>query len=363
MSLPSDAPLLNFLEQSPDGLVIHRGGIVQYVNPAIMRWMGFTSPDEVIGKPVLHWVHPDDRPAVVARIQAAQHGHAAPVREERFVRGDGQVRTFEVSSQPMEFAGDQCICVLIRDNTQRVRAEQERTEALAKAERALHARDDLLAIVSHDLRNPLAAIRSSADLIVRTQTEGDTHALRAAHTILRAALRMDRLITDLLDAGRIEAGLMNVTQSEERFSDVIEEAIDTLRPLAETRRVGLVLSATAPSLGLKVHCEHGRLVQVLSNLVGNALQVAPSGTTVNVDVEHESPMLKVSVKDEGPGIDPGEVDQLFERFYRSKLSSYPGSGLGLFIAKGIVDAHGGSIGVENRSERGCVFWFKVPATP
>ncbi|ACG72404.1 GAF sensor signal transduction histidine kinase [Anaeromyxobacter sp. K] len=223
-----------------------------------------------------------------------------------------------------------------------------------EAQRAIRARDDVLAIVSHDLKNPLEAIYLSSALLLRS---GAAPRLRRhAETIQRSAARMDRLIRELLDLSSIEAGRLVVEPRPEPLDAVVEEALAGLSPLALER--GIALGADTGGAREPVPCDRERILQVLSNLVGNALQFTPRGGHVTVRATLAPAEARVEVRDDGPGIAPAQLRRVFDRYWKS--GSRRGSGLGLSIAKGLVEAHGGRIEVESRLGAGSTFRFTLP---
>jgi signal transduction histidine kinase len=223
-----------------------------------------------------------------------------------------------------------------------------------EAQRAIRARDDVLAIVSHDLKNPLEAIYLSSAMLLRT---GAAPRLRRhAETIQRSAARMDRLIRELLDLSSIEAGRLVVEPRPEPLDAVVEEALAGLSPLALER--GIALAADTGGARDPVRCDRERILQVLSNLVGNALQFTPRGGHVTVRATLAPAEARVEVRDDGPGIPPAQLRRVFDRYWKS--GSRRGSGLGLSIAKGLVEAHGGRIEVESSPGAGSTFRFTLP---
>jgi len=220
------------------------------------------------------------------------------------------------------------------------------------AQRAVRARDEVLAVVSHDLKNPLESVLLSASLLLRSP---DPDVRRYAAAVQRSAARMDRLIRELLDLSRMDAGRFQVELRPEPLEPLVEEALAILAPVAQERGVSLAV-AGGPLSG-PVPCDRERILQVLSNLLGNALAFARRGGHIDVGLslgEHEA---QVTVHDDGPGISPEDLPHVFERFSKSRSG---GTGLGLAIVKGIVDAHGGRVRVVSRPGEGATFAFTLP---
>jgi signal transduction histidine kinase len=223
-----------------------------------------------------------------------------------------------------------------------------------EAQRAIRARDEVLAVVSHDLKNPLEAVTLSAGLLLRAPESPRVR--RHAEALRRSAARMDRLIRDLLDLSAMDAGKLRIEPRPERIGAVVEEALGVLAPIAAEKAV--VLSARLAGEAT-VSCDRERVLQVLSNLVGNALQFVERGGHVTVAAALAGPMVEVAVEDDGPGIPAEDLPHLFDRYWKSR--SRRGTGLGLAIARAVVEAHGGSIGVTSAPGVGSRFAFTLPA--
>jgi PAS domain S-box-containing protein len=227
----------------------------------------------------------------------------------------------------------------------------------AESQRANRAREELLAIVSHDLRNPLNCIVASAGMLQRT-APSPQHALRPAHTILRAAERMERLISDLLDFAQINAGRLVVAQQTFEARSVIQDSLEIFKPLAAEKQIHLV--ADVRDDGLQLCCDHDRVLQILANLLGNAIKFTPEDGLVRVSAERVGRELSFEVADTGPGIAAEQLGRIWERFCSVNRSHTSGVGLGLFIAKGLVEAHGGRIWAESTLGAGTTFYFTLP---
>jgi signal transduction histidine kinase len=231
-------------------------------------------------------------------------------------------------------------------------AEQQ---ALDAASKALSARDELMGVVAHDLRNPLAAILLKASSI-RSATEEDKVRTRAA-TIESIAKRMEFLIGTMLDVATVEAGRFTVTPSPCPVDELLLAGVELFASTAQAKGVKLEHAAQA---GLVVDADRERVLQVLSNLLGNALKFTPAGGKVAVSIEALGAEARFSVSDSGPGIAREHVARIFDRFWKHETQGQKGTGLGLFIAKGIVEAHGGRTWVDSELGRGTSFCFTLP---
>jgi signal transduction histidine kinase len=225
-----------------------------------------------------------------------------------------------------------------------------------EAEETIDAREQVLKIVSHDLRNPLHTISMCASLLLDVPMQpGDQngHLTR----IKRAGERMNRLIQDLLDVAKLEAGRVGIDARELAVAPLVREAHEMLAPLAAEKSLQLdyVVADGLPSLT----ADAGRVLQVLSNLVGNAIKFTPKGGRIVIRAESAPGGVRFSVADTGPGIPPEQLTKLFGQFWQGNPADRRGIGLGLTIAKGIVDAHGGRIWVESRVGEGTTFFFTL----
>ncbi|MCX5743629.1 MAG: ATP-binding protein [Proteobacteria bacterium] len=252
--------------------------------------------------------------------------------------------------------------------------DQQRIESLAqyvglameiarladKAQRAIEARDNLLATVSHDLRGPLSAIAVSSKLLIRTLPPTEAaFAHRQAATIGRASDRMSRFIDDLLTASTLDAGGLAMTVRPEPLAPIIAAAVDEFAFVATDG--GLALDATVSPELPPVACDRDRVHQVLANLIGNALKLTPSGGAIRIEVARVDDEVHVSVVDTGPGIAEADQLHLFDRFWKREPSpGGHGVGLGLFICKGIVEQHHGRIWVTSTPGQGARFTFSLP---
>ncbi|HEY8150431.1 MAG TPA: GAF domain-containing sensor histidine kinase [Vicinamibacteria bacterium] len=226
-------------------------------------------------------------------------------------------------------------------------------------------RENLMAVVAHDLKNPVATI----DLALKVLVEDDhahfpddgLHGIErhAIGTIQRAAGRMYRLIHDLLDLTRADDGRLAMAVAPTDSASMVAEAVDAHSTLAGARGITLE-AADAPPLPA-VLADRERIAQVFSNLVGNALQLTPSGGRVRIGAAPAGAGVRFSVEDTGPGIAPEHLGRVFDRFWQAQNKNRRGSGLGLSIAKAIVEAHGGRIGVESTLGAGALFHFTLPA--
>ena len=232
---------------------------------------------------------------------------------------------------------------------------------LARLARQVHAsvrdRDNLLAVVSHDLRGPVSTIQLTAELLART--DGARPELRRPlEMILRSSAQLRQLIDDLLQAATIEAGRFTVNAEPHEVAPIVVPALELLEARAAERSIRLEreLEADLPT----IQCDERRIVQVLSNLIGNAIKFSRKDGLVRLHVTAEACEVRFTISDDGPGIPPDELPHLFDRYWKGPSAHERGTGLGLYIAKGIVEAHGGRIWVTSALDAGSTFSFTIP---
>jgi signal transduction histidine kinase len=230
--------------------------------------------------------------------------------------------------------------------------------ALAHAQRDQLRQDEVLGFVAHDLRSPLCIISISAECIAETTLDSGIR-LSALRTS-RAVARMDRLLTDLLDTVRIHAGSLSVHRMQHDVGALVTEVFDTYAPLFAAR--GIAFCIDMKSEAIVAHFDHDRIVQVLSNLLGNAMKFTPHGGHVTLQVKREPQQVQFALTDDGPGIHPSAVPLVFKRFWQIDNATRRGLGLGLHIAEEIVKAHGGRIWVETVFGNGSTFKFILPCS-
>jgi signal transduction histidine kinase len=251
--------------------------------------------------------------------------------------------------------------VIAKEVARRAALAVDRALLYRAAAQAARARDEMVALVSHDLKNPLANIQMTVDYLLEDLVPDDAahqQARKQLHAIHRSAERTYRLIHDLLDVAAIEAGRLAVRRSPLAVAALITDALDLLRPLAAAKRITLT---TDMSPGLPaVVADHERMLQVFSNIGGNAVKFTPQGGQIAIRAMVRDAVVEFEVRDTGPGIAAEDLQHVFDRFWQAKNARRAGAGLGLSIAKGIVEAHNGRIRAESEPGRGSCFSFTIP---
>ncbi|HEX6006716.1 MAG TPA: ATP-binding protein [Burkholderiales bacterium] len=231
-----------------------------------------------------------------------------------------------------------------------------------KAQSAIAARDDVLAIVSHDLGNPLSAIRIGTTLLLSGLSEEEKQEGGWKHIvgIRNSAEQMERLIRDLLEVKRIEAGQLSVERDKLSVAPLVSEALELLANIAQGKDVQL--RAQIPESMPAVYADRERILQTFSNLVGNAVKFTPAGGAVTISAKAREDDVVLTVSDTGAGIAPEDLRHVFDRYWQAKARrrGRQGIGLGLVIVKGIVEAHGGRVWAESELGKGSRFSFSLP---
>ena len=352
-----------FLAISADAVIaIDDEQRIIFFNEGAERIFGY-SADEVGGQYLAMLLPERFRPTHRGHVEGfgAAHGRARVMGERQEISGlrkSGEEFPAEASIQRIEIDGRNVYAAVLRDVSARYRAEEE-------LHQAIRARDDMMGIVSHDLRNPASAVKMLARSIL---AEAEERALPADVTervevIGQAAAQIDALIQDLLDVTRLEAGRLTVSAHDVEPTPLVEAALYALHALSKSG--GVTLSATYEEPLPVVHADPERVTQLLSNLVGNALKFTPAGGRVDVRVEPQpgGSGVLVSVIDTGSGIPADQLPHVFDRFYQvsnARKGARHGAGLGLTIARGIVEAHGGTISIESAPGRGTAVRFTLP---
>jgi PAS domain S-box-containing protein len=300
-------------------------------------------------------IHPDDRPAVLKVMGecleglrpefACEYRVATKSGQWMWILDSGKVFERDKDGRPTRMAGTEF------DISARKHAEQTLRLSEAAAKRATQAREDMLGIVAHDLRNPLAAILALATVLQKGPERdiGDEIAV--------AARRMNRLIHDLIDLTLLEAGTFAIKQERLHTGDFLARIVASQAPLASSASLTLRLDA-APGIS-DISADHDRLLQVFENLIGNAIKFTEAGGQIILGAKAGDGEVVFSVADTGCGIESGHLPHVFDRFWQAPEAKRHGAGLGLPIVKGIVEAHGGRIWVQSNPGQGSTFFFTI----
>lgn len=339
-------------------LALDESARIEIWNPAAERLFGWPA-DEVLGRrtPLI----PADKEAEFQNNMAMLVGAGQPVTMEvTRLRRDGSRIELSLWAAPRRDAHGKIIGTLAvcADMTEAKRAREQIEQALRQAQEAVRVRETVLAVVSHDLRNPLNVINLNGTLLSKL-LQHDTRARQRVEIIQRSAARMARLIGDLLDMASIQVGRLAIERSAHEVHTLVAEAVDFHQSIAIERTIDLKSMIRVPR-AMRVTCDRERIMQVLSNLLGNAIKFSAAGGVIIVAAEQRDGEVSFSVTDHGSGIAPELMSHIFEPFWTMPQGSQKGTGLGLFIAKGIIDAHGTRIWAESKVGVGTTFSFTLP---
>jgi signal transduction histidine kinase/DNA-binding response OmpR family regulator len=250
--------------------------------------------------------------------------------------------------------------IVTNEIRKRRRVEAALIRAKDDAERASKFKDRFLSTMSHELRTPLNAVMGFSDLLSdKRYGELSERQQRYVSHINTGGKHLLKLINDILDLSKIEAGRLELSFEDLSVETIFGEVVSALRPLAEKKNH--TLSSHADS-GLSVHADATRFKQVLTNLVGNAIKFTPEGGQIDLEAQQVEGQVQVKVRDNGPGIPPEDQKRIFEAFYRLRKSGdgVEGTGLGLAITESLVKLQGGSLGLESEPGHGSCFFFSLP---
>jgi two-component system CheB/CheR fusion protein len=350
-----------------------QGRVVSW-NPGAERVTGY-SEQQILGQPGAILFTPEDRSAGVPEQEqrlALESGHALDERWHlhrdgtRFWASGTITVARDAREEPQGFVK------ILRDQTARKEIDARLQEALrsaqhlrSRAEDANRAKDEFIASVSHELRTPLNTIRLWASMLLSGKVHEKKDIISGGNMIDRAAQAQQQLIDDLLDVSRMTSGQLRLVKRDTRLREAIESAIDAVRPLAENHRVAI---GTELESGVgSVYVDADRIQQVVWNLLSNAVKFTPAGGQVEVRLRRSGERIEIEVSDNGIGISPDFLPQVFDRFHQADATAarrYAGLGLGLAIAKQLVELHGGSISAYSAGQgKGACFTVRLPLEP
>ena len=345
-----EARMRAIVDTAPDGIItVNSDGTLESMNGALERLLGYDT-GELLGK--------DVNTVLPLLLAGGEDGNTSPIRtgERRVfgvgrefygIRKDGDKVPVEVSLSMINLGNQQILTGIVRDITERKRAEQRVK--------------DFYSTVSHELRTPLTAIRTALGIMENSfMGELTAQARPVVQVASKETDRLIRLINDILDIRKMEAGKLDLKLTKLDPREIVERALDGIQTLSD--EAGIRIERDLPWTR-RVLADEDRLQQVLTNLVSNAVKWSPVDGVVKISLREVDQKCRFEVTDEGPGIPEDEVDKLFGRF--QQLASRDdrargGTGLGLAIAKAIVEQHGGEIGVELKRGTGSMFWFELP---
>jgi PAS domain S-box-containing protein len=333
----------NLIRSLPVGIIISgRNGTIEAVNPTVVRLFGYEERelvrqklDIVINSP---WKESSN-------FDAWCQVNLEKTIEMEGIAKDGDHLPIDLTVSLLDTDNHGRLIILIQDVTARFMAERLKHE--------------FYQMINHDVRAPLSGVSAFLDALIMTDkygtlNENGRERLSLAH---RNVDYIVRLVSDLLELDRLDSGSQYLNIAPAKVSEFVEPAINSIRDIADAKKLKIQTNLEDGTVSV----DQGRLVQVLVNLLSNAIAHSPDGGTIELSARQSKTMLRVSVRDHGRGI-PAEVQPtIFERFRRGTAEKTAGFGLGLAICRQIVKQHGGTIGCENPSDGGALFWFELPS--
>ncbi len=357
------------LEAAPDAIIeIDSQGRILLMNAITEKLFGF-SRSELLGQPIeillpedLRMAHEEHRQRYAKNAQTRPMGIGLTLSGKR---KDGSRLPVEISLSPSKSAGGLRITAIIRDVSERKRAEERLQEVRDKFTAELSAanrlKSEFLASMSHELRTPLHTIMGFAELLAE-ELEGPLtdKQKRFVHHIQNDSSHLLELINDILDLSKIEAGRLDLHAEEFDASGALEEVLASIMPLAATKTIAIKRLIDAPQT---IKADRVRFKQILYNLLSNAVKFTPSGGRISIECFGTGSVVRFSVRDTGIGIPASEHSAIFDKFHQVGSTTKgvrEGTGLGLAITRHLVESHGGRIWVESREGKGSCFHFTVP---
>ena len=323
-------------------------------------------PDEMVGRYGWEFIHPDDLAVMTGDFSAESEESGVITNSYRVLRGDGEYVWIEAKIRALRDPATNEVVefhTVARDVSERKQAEADVRRARDEAELANAAKGEFLSRMSHELRTPLHAILGFGELLERHDPRPDQS--EQLTQIMKAGRHLLELINEVLDLSRIDDGALRLSLEPVNVGELVTETLEMLEPVAAASSVRLVVpSFERPDV--HVLADRQRLKQVLLNLLSNAVKYNREGGEVRVaGTTAASPLARIEVADTGLGIAPGDVERAFSAFERlgAETTDVEGTGLGLALTKRLIDAMGGTIGVESEVGRGTVFWLDLPEVP
>lgn len=333
-------------ELIPEAVVIHVNGIIVYANPAAAKFISAEKREDLMGKSITQFIHPDSREFIEKRLRfMMEKNEVTPIVEEKFISLTGETIIAEVNGVPFTFRGQPAILTILQNITERKTQERQK--------------DEFMGIVSHELKTPLTSLKAYGQILQRQfAKKGDK---KSAEQLGKMDAQVDKLIGligDLLDATKVEADRLVFQYKEFHFDKLVNEILEEMQRTTDKHKIVKRGKVNDIVMG-----DRERVGQVIINLLSNAIKYSPDANEIIVTTQVINNHVTCSVKDFGIGISKEQQTHIFEKFYREngeREITFPGLGLGLYISAVIVKRMSGKIWVEGEKGRGSTFSFSLP---
>ena len=363
----------SLVEMSPDAIIVHQKGKYVFANQAAMNLVGISDPDELIGRNILDFLHEDYHKIALERSRNVLKGIAVPLMEEKVVRQDKSIVDVEVSVIPFEFEGKMAIQAVIRDISDRKRAEDLMLGMIKKEEKLNEAMEydriktEFFSNISHELRTPLNVILGTLQLFKYYINDEyiitkNPNIMKHTQVMKQNCLRLLRLVNNLIDITKIDAGFYDLNLGNCDLVALTRDISESVMTYFESKELSLTFETSSDEIRTAV--DPDKIERIILNLLSNAVKFSKTGGKVRVILEEiNAQVIRITVEDTGIGIPEDKMAMLFKRFQqvdKSLTRNHEGSGIGLSLVKSLVDMHGGAVWVESQYGVGSSFIIEIP---
>ena len=359
----SEIKYKGLVDNSPDAIVIYTGEKIVFANNECIRLMAAESDEELIGKPVIDFVHPDYREFIGERLKKMQdRASVLPFAEEKFIRIDGSEVDVEIKAMSIRLDDRLAVQLIIRDITERKHAEDEIKKANIELEKLNSVKDKFFAIIAHDLKSPFQGLLGLTELMAGGTASFTRDDLDKMGILLHDSVQnLLTMLKNLLEWAMMQQGKLSFDPKDIVLSEIVSRNIELLVKTGEQKDVKIIFEGIGNYI---VHADEAMLNSILINLISNALKFSNHGGKVTVKAkELENKMLEISVKDNGIGMPEEMSEKLFKidgQVGRTGTNGELSNGLGLLLCSEFVEKHGGTIYANSCENEGSTFYFTLP---
>lgn len=361
--LESEEKYRSIIETSQDAILINQNNEIVFINSAGIKLFDAQSKDQIIGKSLFDFFHPDFHNIINESVSKIRKGEKIPIIEEKIINLKGDKIDVEVIAVPFQFNGSDAIQVSIRDVNEKKRLVEELIQSKLKAEESNRLKSAFLQNLSHEIRTPMNGIIGFTQLI--KDSPKDPESIEEFIDIIeKSGDRLINIINDLVDISKIETGTISVNENEFEIGSMLDELYKLFLKQADEKGLKFEIKYESDIYDCRMISDKTKVYQVLSNLMNNAIKFTESGS-IYLGVKFENEQILFYIKDTGIGIPADKQELIFERFLQADTSinrGYEGAGLGLSISKAFVEKFGGKIWVESEVGKGSTFYFSLPCS-